>query len=114
MGMVKQKITKKKQYEVYLINLDPTIGHEIKKARPCLVISPDEMNALKTVIIAPMTTVVRNFPFRISIQFGGKNGQVALDQIRCVDKVRLIKKLGVMDTVYADEVSKTLVEIFST
>ncbi len=113
MGMVKQEIVKVRQYDVYLINLDPTVGHEIKKARPCLVVSPDEMNVLKTVIIAPMTTVLRDFPFRVPIRFGGKSGQVALDQIRCVDKVRLIKKLGVIDTVYANEISKTLVEIFS-
>lgn len=113
MAMVKQKITTPAQHDVYLINLDPTIGHEIKKSRPCLIVSPDDMNTLKTVIIAPMTTVIRNFPFRVNIQFGGKKGQVALDQIRCVDKVRLSKKLGVMDTVYTNEISKTLVEIFS-
>jgi mRNA interferase MazF len=89
------------------------VGHEIKKSRPCLVISPDVMNTLKTVIIAPMTTVIRDFPFRVDIQFGGKQGQVALDQIRCVDKVRLIKKLGVIDSVYTEEVSRILVEIFS-
>lgn len=111
--MVKQIITTPSQNDIYLINLDPTVGHEIKKSRPCLVISPDVMNTLKTVIIAPMTTVIRDFPFRVNVQFGGKQGQVALDQIRCVDKVRLSKKLGVIDTVYADEVSKTLVEIFS-
>ncbi len=112
MAMVKRKAAKASRDEVYLVNLDPTVGYEIKKTRPCLIISPDEMNMLKTVIIAPMTTVLRDFPFRVPIRFGGKDGQVALDQIRCVDKDRLVKKLGVIDTVYANEISRTLVEIF--
>ena len=113
MAMVKQKPAITARNEVYLVNLDPTVGHEIKKSRPCLIVSPDEMNTLKTVLIAPMTTVIRDFPFRVSIHFAGKKGQVALDQIRCIDKVRLCKKLGVIDTVYGNEISKTLVEIFS-
>ncbi len=113
MAMVKQKITMAARNDVYLVNLDPTVGHEIKKTRPCLIVSPDEMNTLKTVIIAPMTTVIRDFPFRVHIQFGGKNGQVALDQTRCVDKVRLSKKLGVIDTVCAKKIYGILVEIFS-
>ncbi|MDE6718495.1 MAG: type II toxin-antitoxin system PemK/MazF family toxin [Treponemataceae bacterium] len=88
MGMVNQ-------YEVHLINLDPTIGHEIKKMRPCLVISPNEMNQnLATVIIAPMTTKSHNFPTRVRVNFGGKIGWIVLDQIRTVDKIRLAKKLG--------------------
>ena len=84
-----------KQYDVFLINLDPTIGHEIKKSRPCLVISPNEMNNnISTVIIAPMTTKSHNHPTRINVNFKGKNGWVVLDQIRTVDKIRLIKRLG--------------------
>ncbi len=88
MGMVNQ-------YDVFLVNLDPTIGHEIKKVRPCLVISPNEMNeSIQTVIIAPMTTKSHQYPTRISVKFDNKNGWIVLDQIRTVDKKRLIKKLG--------------------
>lgn len=84
-----------KRFEVFLVNLDPTIGREIKKTRPCLVISPDEMNEyISTVIVAPMTTRGRNYPTRIGCSFQGKQGQVVLDQIRTVDKKRLVKNLG--------------------
>lgn len=83
------------QYNIYLISLDPAIGHEIKKVRPCIVISPDEMNDnLETVIIAPMTTKSHNYPTRIEIAFQGKTGWIVLDQIRAIDKKRLIKRLG--------------------
>lgn len=89
MGMVIQ------QYEVYLINLDPTIGHEIQKTWPCLVISPEEMNNnIRTVIIAPMTTKSHAYPTRIPVRFNKKSGWIVLDQIRTVDKARLVKKLG--------------------
>ena len=84
-----------KQYEVYLINLDPTIGHEIQKTRPCLVLSPDEMNDnIRTVIIAPMTTKSHVYPTRIPVRFDKKSGWIVLDQIRTVDKARLIRRLG--------------------
>ena len=84
-----------KQYEVYLINLDPTIGHEIQKTRPCLVLSPDEINDnIRTVIIAPMTTKSHVYPTRIPVRFDKKSGWIVLDQIRTVDKARLVKKLG--------------------
>lgn len=83
------------QYEVFLINLDPTVGHEIKKTRPCLIISPDEMNAyISTVIVAPMTTASRHYPTRVKTTFNRKQGYIVLDQIRTVDKARLVKKLG--------------------
>ena len=83
------------QYDVFLVNLDPTIGHEIKKTRPCLVISPDEMNRhIATVIIAPMTTKSRAYPTRVEVTFKRKSGWIVLDQIRTVDKRRLIRKLG--------------------
>ena len=83
------------RYDIYLVNLDPTIGHEIKKTRPCLVISPDEMNRnIATVIIAPMTTQSHDYPTRIKTRFDGKNGWIVLDQIRMIDKRRLIKKIG--------------------
>ena len=87
-----------KQYDVFLISLDPTIRHEIKKARPCVIISPDEMNKyISTIIVAPMTSRSHSYPTRIPIKFKGKEGWVVLDQIRAVDKRRLIKKLGRID-----------------
>ena len=83
------------RFDVYLINLDPTIGSEIQKTRPCLVISPDEMNRnIRTVIIAPMTSAQKDYPTRVTCTFRKKQGQIVLDQIRTVDKERLIKKLG--------------------
>jgi len=83
------------QYDIFLINLDPTIGHEIKKSRPCVIISPDEMNNnIMTVIIAPMTTKSKPYPTRVSLRFKNKNGFIVLDQIRTVDKKRLVSKLG--------------------
>lgn len=95
-----------KRFEVYLINLDPTVGKEIQKTKPCLVISPDEMNEhIGTVIVAPMTTKGRDYPTRISCEFQGKAGQIVLDQIRTVDKTRLVKKLG---TIQAEEQQATL------
>ena len=91
------------QYDVLLIDLDPTKGHEIQKTRPCLVISPNEMNKhIGTVIIAPMTTKSHDYPSRIEVNFDGKQGWVVLDQIRTVDKTRLIKKLG---KISAEEIS---------
>lgn len=86
------------QYEIYLINLDPTIGFEIKKSRPCIVISPNEMNQfIGTVMVAPMTTRSRSYPTRVDLTFQGKKGAIVLDQIRTVDKTRLIQKLGSSD-----------------
>ena len=103
-----------KRFEIYLVNLNPTIGVEIQKRRPCLIISPNEMNFnVKTAIIAPMTTKVREFPTRITCQFEGKSGFIVLDQIRAVDKVRLIKKLGEIDGETSLEVLEKLQEIFA-
>ena len=103
-----------KRFEVYLVNLDPTVGHEIKKSRPCLVISPDEMNRyISTVIIAPMTTKGRNYPTRVPCTFQGKEGQVVIDQIRTVDKTRLIKRLGKIDPEIQADVFSVLSELFS-
>lgn len=83
------------QYDVFLISLDPTIGHDIRKVRPCLIISPDEMNRhIQTVIIAPMTSQSHAYPSRVPVRFQNKNGWIVLDQIRAVDKRRLIRKLG--------------------
>lgn len=87
-----------KRFEIYLVALDPTTGSEIKKTRPCLIISPDEMNrTLKTVLIAPMTTTLRAFPSRVRVTFQSKKGEIVLDQIRAIDKDRLVKKLGKID-----------------
>src|SRR5512136_2675243 len=102
-----------KRFDVYLINLDPTIGSEIQKTRPCLVISPDEMNDhIATVIVAPMTTKGRDYPTRVNCQFQGKDGQVVLDQIRTVDKLRLVKKLGKVDRSTQSDVLAVLMEMF--
>ena len=86
------------RFDVYLIRLDPTEGREIRKTRPCLIISPDEMNHhIDTVIIAPMTTKIRPYPTRVPVRFKGKSGQIVLDQIRTVDKSRLVKRMGKID-----------------
>ena len=99
--------------EVWLVSLDPTQGSEIRKSRPCLVVSPDESNRhLRAVIIAPMTTVERPYPTRVALTFQGKHGQVALDQIRAVDRQRLIRKLGRVSSRTAQAVSALLVEMF--
>ena len=101
-----------KQYEVHLANLDPTVGHEIKKTRPCLVISPDEMNdTISTVIIAPMTTQSREYPTRVQVRFHGKQGWVVLDQLRTLDKRRLVKKLGKITKSEIAEVKSVLQEM---
>ena len=84
-----------RRFDIYLVSLDPAVGREVQKARPCLIISPDEMNRyIGTVIIAPMTTRGRGYPTRVACTFQGKRGQVVLDQIRTVDKSRLIKRLS--------------------
>jgi mRNA interferase MazF len=103
-----------KRFEVYLANLDPTIGSEIKKTRPCLVVSPDEVNRfIRTVIVAPMTTKGATYPTRVACRFQGKRGQVVLDQIRTVDKARLVKKLGRVDKQTQTEVLSILGEMFA-
>jgi mRNA interferase MazF len=102
------------RFEVYLVSLDPTTGHEIKKTRPCVIISPDEMNKyLKTVIVAPLTTKCRAYLTRIPIILDGKEGEIVLDQIRTVDKSRLVECLGKIDGSIAKEVTKTLLEMFA-
>jgi len=103
-----------KRFDVFLVNLDPTIGHEIKKTRPCLIISPDEMNRnISTVIVAPMTTKGRKYPTRISCAFQGKKGQIILDQIRTIDKERLVKKLGVISKTSQKKTLNILQEMFA-
>jgi len=100
--------------EVWLVVLDPTQGAEIQNTRPCLVLSPDEMNQhLRTIIIAPMTTVTRPYPTRVAVRFQGKRGQVALDQLRAVDRQRLTRMLGAVSPKTAHDVSATLLEMFA-
>jgi len=100
------------QYDVYLINLDPTIGHEIKKKRPCVIISPNEMNQhISTVIIAPMTSKSHIYPTRVSVTFQGEDGWVVLDQIRTVDKVRLIKKIGSINNRTIQKIKEVIEEM---
>lgn len=102
------------RFEVYLVNLDPTQGREIQKTRPCLVISPNEINHyIGTTIIAPMTTRGRDYPTRVPVTFQGKNGQIVLDQIRTVDKTRLFRRLGQIDESTAQRVLEVLAEIFA-
>jgi mRNA interferase MazF len=102
------------RFDVALINLDPTVGSEIKKTRPCLVISPDEMNRhIRTVIIAPMTSAIKDYPTRVSCRFKKKEGQIVLDQIRTVDKIRLVKKLGVIDANAQLNVISVLQKLFA-
>src|ERR1017187_3630654 len=103
-----------RQDQVWLVALDPVRGAEIQKTRPCLVISPDEMNQhLRTVIVAPMSTVIRPYPTRVAVRFQGKRGQVALDQLRAVDRQRLVKMLGAVSAKTAQDVSATLLEMFA-
>jgi mRNA interferase MazF len=102
------------RFDVYLISLDPTQGHEIRKTRPCVIISPDEMNhRIGTVIVAPMTTKGRDYPTRIPLTFQRKKGQIVLDQIRTVDKTRLVKRLGKLDTNTAAKTLAVLQEMFA-
>lgn len=101
-----------KRFEIYLIKLNPTIGSEIQKTRPCIIISPDKLHKLNTVIVAPMTSKGFNYTFRPSITFQDKDGLVVLDQIRTVDKSRLVKKIGEVDTKKSKEISELLVEMF--
>jgi mRNA interferase MazF len=103
-----------KRFEVHLVNLDPTLGKEIQKTRPCLIISPDEMNDhIATVIVAPMTTKGRDYPTRVKCRFQGKEGQIVLDQIRTVDKIRLVKKLGKISAGTQKAVLAILMEMFT-
>lgn len=102
------------RFDVYLINLDPTVGSEIKKIRPCLIISPDEMNRhIRTVIVAPMTTAGKEYPTRIPCTFKKKKGQIVIDQIRTIDKSRLIKRLGTIDPKTQLEVIAVLQRLFA-
>ena len=103
-----------KRFDVFLVNLDPTVGSEIQKTRPCLVISPDEMNRnIRTVIIAPMTSTQKEYPTRVSCTFQKKKGQIVLDQLRTIDKARLIRKLGTIESKDQLEVISILQRLFA-
>lgn len=103
-----------KRFEVYLVSLDPAVGREIRKTRPAVVVSPDEMNRnIGTVIVAPMTTKGRPYPSRVQCRFRGKDGEVVLDQLRSVDKSRLIRKLGYLEKRTGDSVLRVLAEMFA-
>ncbi len=108
--MVKSQIVR---FHVWLVELSPTKGREINKTRPCIVISPNEMTALSTVLVAPMTTKGFEFPCRVECDFGGKNGLILLDQIRAVDKSRLVKNLGIIDSNTQIKLCECLQELFS-
>lgn len=102
------------RFDIFLVRLDPATGAETAKTRPCVVISPNELNrAVATVIIVPMTTVRRGWPTRVELTFQGKTGEIALDQLRAVDKIRLVKRLGHLDAGAADAVLDTLGELFA-
>jgi len=102
------------RFEVYLVNLDPTVGSEIKKTRPCLVVSPNEINHnIRIVIIAPLTTKGQPYPSRTPCRFKGKAGQVVLDQLRTVDRIRLVRRLGRLDAKTSAQVLDTLQQMFA-
>lgn len=103
-----------KRFDIWLVALDPTVGSEIRKTRPCLIISPDEMNgAIATVIVAPMTTKRRAYPTRVACRFGRRDGEIVLDQIRTVDKSRLLERLGRIHPHTQQHVLATLAELFA-
>jgi mRNA interferase MazF len=100
------------QYDIVLVNLEPTIGHEIRKSRPCVVISPVEMNThLATIMIAPMTTKSHTYPSRVSLIFAGKNGWIVLDQIRSIDKRRVVKQLGKVEIKTIERIKSVIKEM---
>lgn len=102
------------RFDVYLVTLDLTVGSEIQKTRPCVIVSPDELNHhIATVIVAPLTSAQRPYPSRVACQFEGRSGQVVLDQLRTVDKARLVKRLGEIDAITQAAVLATLAELFA-
>ena len=101
------------QYHIVLVNLDPIIGSEIRKTRPCVIISPNEMNKyLKTIVVAPMTTTSRKYPTRIEVKHDGKLGWIVIDQIRTIDKLRIVSTLGRLSNPEVKEVKSVMKETF--
>ena len=107
-------MTAVRRFDVHLVDLNPTRGHEIRKPRPCVVVSPDEMNRhIRTAIVAPMTSVGRDYPTRVDVTFRNRHGQVALDQIRTVDKLRLVRRLGRLPEPQGRVIADTLQTMFA-
>ncbi|WP_291040752.1 type II toxin-antitoxin system PemK/MazF family toxin [Dyadobacter sp. 50-39] len=103
-----------KRFDIYFASLDSTLGIEIQKTRPCLIISPDEMNDhLRTVIIAPLTSTIRKYPTRVDCVVEGKEGQIVLDQLRSIDKIRLTRRVGQLDSATAQQVLSLLRKMFA-
>ena len=102
-----------KQYSIILVNLDPTIGSEIKKTRPCVIISPNEMNKyLNTIVLAPMTTNLKKYPTRVLVKHNGKKGMIAIDQIRTVDKTRIIRCFECLTNAEIEKCKEVIKETF--
>jgi len=110
--MVRHVSSQPSRFQVWLIQLNPTQGHEINKTRPCVIISPDEMESLGTAIVAPMTSKGFDYPCRVKCRFQDKTGKILLDQIRAVDKTRLIKRLGILDKKVQVNICNKLQEMF--
>lgn len=102
------------KFDVYLVRLDPSVGREIKKTRPCIIVSPDALGKLMIVTIVPMTSRVRNLPYRVRTRFAGVSGEVAVEQTRTVDNSRLVEYLGTIDERTAQELEKALLRFFSS
>lgn len=103
-----------RRFDVFLVNLDPTVGSEIRKSRPCLIVSPDEMNAhVRTVVIAPLTSPAKSYPTRVPVTFQGKPGRVVVDQVRTVDKARLVNRLDRLTEAEAAAVLEVIREFFA-
>ena len=101
------------QYDIVLVNLDPTVGSEIQKTRPCVIVSPNEINHnLQTLVVSPMTTTSRKYPTRVEVKYHGKTGWIAIDQIRTIDKVRVVKTLGTLNKSEIREVKSVIKETF--
>ncbi len=102
-----------KQYDIFWVDLNPTIGSEIRKVRPCVVVSPNEMNAhIRTIVVAPLTTASKNYPTRVPVMIGGKKGWIVIDQIRTIDKARLQKKVGVLAAQTVTKIKQIIKETF--
>lgn len=101
------------QYDIVLVNLDPTLGSEIQKTRPCVIVSPDEINHnLQTIVVCPMTTTARKYPTRVEVKHHGTTGWIAIDQIRTIDKTRIVRSLGALTKSEIQEVKSVIKETF--
>lgn len=104
---------KHKQYQLVIVNLDPTVGSEIKKTRPCVIISPNEMNAnLNTIVIAPITSNLRDYPTRVKVQFNTRESRIVVDQIRTIDKQRIVKQIGELNPTEKETLKNVIYETY--